>query len=148
LRRCASAVIKILLVEDEPDILDLTAYVLRRARFVVIEATDGAMALRRWKADRPDLVLLDLGLPNVDGFEVLRRIRADEQTPVLVITGRGQGQDALRSLLVSRMSPKQIGNRRRRERGNEWDHTVPDSCRLRVNAPHDLVIELRLVTCH
>ena len=97
MRPTASAVIKILLVEDEPDILDLTAYVLRRARFVVIEATDGAMALRRWKADRPDLVLLDLGLPNVDGFEVLRRIRADEQTPVLVITGRGQGQDALRS---------------------------------------------------
>jgi hypothetical protein len=46
------------------------------------------------------------------------------------------------------MSPKQIGNRRRRERGNEWDHTVPDSRRLRVNAPHDLVSELRLVTRH
>jgi DNA-binding response OmpR family regulator len=90
-------VIKILLVEDEPDILDLTAYVLRRERFVVIEATDGAQALRRWKTDRPDLVILDLGLPGLDGFEVLRRIRAEDETPILIVTGRKDVQDILRS---------------------------------------------------
>lgn len=89
--------IKILLVEDDPDILDLTAYVLRRERFVVIEATDGAQALRRWKTDRPDLVIMDLGLPALDGFEVLRRIREEDQTPVLVITGRKDAHDVLRS---------------------------------------------------
>jgi DNA-binding response OmpR family regulator len=89
-------VIKILLVEDDPDILDLTAYVLRRERFVVTEASDGAQALRRWKADRPDLVIMDLGLPSVDGFEVLRRIREEDQTPVLVITGRKDAHDVLR----------------------------------------------------
>jgi len=89
-------VIKILLVEDDPDILDLTAYVLRRERFVVIEASDGAQALRRWKVDRPDLVIMDLGLPSVDGFEVLRRIRDEDQTPVLVITGRKDAHDILR----------------------------------------------------
>jgi DNA-binding response OmpR family regulator len=89
-------VIKILLVEDDPDILDLTAYVLRRERFVVVEATDGAQALRRWKTDRPDLVIMDLGLPAMDGFEVLRRIREEDQTPVLVITGRKDAQDILR----------------------------------------------------
>lgn len=88
--------IKILLVEDDPDILDLTAYVLRRERFVVVEATDGAQALRRWKTDRPDLVIMDLGLPAMDGFEVLRRIREEDQTPVLVITGRKDAQDILR----------------------------------------------------
>jgi DNA-binding response OmpR family regulator len=88
--------IKILLVEDDPDILDLTAYVLRRERFVVIEATDGAQALRRWKTDRPDLVIMDLGLPALDGFEVLRRIREEDQTPVLVITGRKDAHDILR----------------------------------------------------
>jgi len=65
--------IKILLVEDDADILDLTAYVLRRERFVVVEASDGAQALRRLKADRPDIVVLDLGLPQLDGFEVIRR---------------------------------------------------------------------------
>jgi DNA-binding response OmpR family regulator len=90
-------VIKILLVEDDPEMLDLTAYVLRRERFVVMEASDGAMALRRWKADRPDLVVLDLGLPNVDGFEVLRRMREeDEAMPVLVLTARKDAKDILR----------------------------------------------------
>lgn len=88
--------IKILLVEDDPDILDLTAYVLRRERFVVVEAKDGAQALRRWKADRPDLVIMDLGLPALDGFEVLRKIREEDQTPVLVITGRKDAHDVLR----------------------------------------------------
>jgi DNA-binding response OmpR family regulator len=89
-------VIKILLVEDDPDILDLTAYVLRRERFVVTEASDGAQALRRWKADRPDLVIMDLGLPSLDGFELLRRIREEDQTPILVITGRKDAHDVLR----------------------------------------------------
>jgi len=90
-------VIKILLVEDEPDMLDLTAYVLRRERFVVAEAADGAAALRRWKADRPDIVVLDLGLPSVDGFEVLRRIREESETPVLILTARRNGPDIARA---------------------------------------------------
>lgn len=89
--------IKVLLVEDDPDMLDLTAYVLRRERFVVAEAGDGAQAIRRYKAERPDIVLLDLGLPSLDGFEVLRRIREDGETPVLVITGRRDAQDVLRA---------------------------------------------------
>jgi len=89
--------IKVLLVEDDAEMLDLTAYVLRRERFVVIEASDGATALRRWKADRPDLVVLDLGLPAVDGFEVLRRVREDDEaTPILVLTARRDAQDILR----------------------------------------------------
>jgi DNA-binding response OmpR family regulator len=90
-------VIKILLVEDEPDMLDLTAYVLRRERFVVAEAADGAAALRRWKADRPDIVVLDLGLPSVDGFEVLRKIREESETPVLILTARPKGPDLARA---------------------------------------------------
>jgi DNA-binding response OmpR family regulator len=89
--------IKVMVVEDDLDMLDLTAYVLRRARFVVIEASDGAQALRRWKADRPDVVMLDLGLPALDGFEVLRRIRTESDTPVLVVTGRRDAQDVLRT---------------------------------------------------
>jgi DNA-binding response OmpR family regulator len=90
-------VIKLLLVEDDPDMLDLTAYVLRRERYVVAEASDGAQALRRWRADRPNLVILDLGLPTLDGFEVLRQIRADGSTPILVLTGRRDAQDILRA---------------------------------------------------
>ncbi|TMF78558.1 MAG: response regulator transcription factor [Chloroflexi bacterium] len=93
----ARAMIRILLVEDDPDMLDLTAYVLRRERFVVIEASDGAAALRRWKIDRPDVVVLDIGLPSLDGFEVLRRIRDEGETPVLVLTARNDAQDTLRA---------------------------------------------------
>jgi DNA-binding response OmpR family regulator len=90
-------VIKILLVEDDTDMMDLTAYVLRRERFVVVEAGDGTQALRRWRAERPDIVVLDLGLPSLDGFEVLRRIREDDETtPILVLTGRRDAQDILR----------------------------------------------------
>jgi two-component system OmpR family response regulator len=89
--------IKILLVEDDPDILGLTSNVLRDENFVVIEASNGTQALRRWKTDRPDLIIMDLGLPGVDGFEVLRRIRAEDQTPILVITGRKDAHDIMRS---------------------------------------------------
>ncbi len=89
--------IKLLVVEDDPDMLDLTAYVLRRERFVVVEATDGAQAVRRWKTDQPDLVILDLGLPSLDGFEVLRRIREEGTTPVLIVTGRTDVHDILRA---------------------------------------------------
>jgi DNA-binding response OmpR family regulator len=89
--------IKILVVEDDPDLRDLTAYVLRRDRFVVVEAPDGPEALRRWDADRPDLVVLDLGLPGMDGFEVLRQIRTQDKTPVLVVTGRTESRDVVRT---------------------------------------------------
>jgi len=88
---------KILLVEDDADILDVTAYVLRRNRHLVIEANDGPQALRRWKADRPDLVVLDLGLPSLDGLEVLRQIRAEDDTPVLVLTGRKDAKNLARA---------------------------------------------------
>jgi DNA-binding response OmpR family regulator len=88
---------KILLVEDDVDLLDLMEYVLRRERFVVAGAPDGAEALRRWKADRPDIVVLDLGLPSLDGFEVLRQIRAEDDTPVLVLTGREDVGSKLRA---------------------------------------------------
>src|SRR4051812_8068337 len=95
---CAGGrVIKILVVEDDPDALDLAAYVLRRERFVVLEASDGAQAIRKWKTDRPDLVILDLGLPSLDGFEILRRIREEDHTPVLVLTGRHDAHDVLRT---------------------------------------------------
>ena len=89
--------IKLLLVEDDPDMLDLIGYVLRRERFVVVEASDGAQAIRRWKADQPNLVILDLGLPSLDGFEVLRRIREEGVTPVLIVSGRSDARDISRA---------------------------------------------------
>lgn len=88
---------KILLVEDDPDLLDVTAYALRRERFVVIEATDGSQALHRLKVDRPDLLVLDLGLPKQDGLAVLQRVRDRDSTPVVVLTGRNDEQVILKA---------------------------------------------------
>jgi two-component system KDP operon response regulator KdpE len=79
---------RILVVEDD----DATRTALRRdlaARgFMVDEAPDGTVALQRWDARRPDLVLLDLGLPDLDGIRVLRRIRREATTPVVILSAR------------------------------------------------------------
>ncbi len=87
---------KVLVVEDDLDQLDIAAHKLRRERFVVIEASDGAQALRRFKTERPDLVVVNLALPPPDGFEVLRSIRAEDQTPVLVVSEPSGRSDAYR----------------------------------------------------
>ena len=87
---------KVLLVEDDLDQLDITAHMLRRERFAVIEASDGAQALRRFTTERPDLVILNLAPPPSDGFDVLRQIRSEGQTPVLVVSGPNDRQDTLR----------------------------------------------------
>jgi DNA-binding response OmpR family regulator len=87
---------KVLLVEDDLDQLDITAHMLRRENFAVVEASDGAQAFRRFKTERPDLVVLDLGLPAPHGLELLRAIRGEDQTPVLAVSGPTDRQEALR----------------------------------------------------
>jgi DNA-binding response OmpR family regulator len=92
--------VKILLVEDDADLRDVTAYSLRRERFAVIEACDGAQALHRWKIDRPDLIVLDLGLPRHDGFDVLQKVREKDSTPILVLSGKLDEQSILRAFAM------------------------------------------------
>jgi two-component system KDP operon response regulator KdpE len=81
---------KILLVDDDTDLLDVTAYALRREGFNVIVATDGAQAIRRWEQDRPDLVILDVTMPHFSGIEVCQRIRQAGTTPVILLTALNQ----------------------------------------------------------
>jgi DNA-binding response OmpR family regulator len=78
---------KVLLVEDDVDLLDVTTYALRREGFNVLTATDGAQALRVWEADEPSVVVLDVGLPRLNGFEVCRTIRQGSSTPIILLTG-------------------------------------------------------------
>ena len=87
---------RILLVEGDSAVLGMSANALRRERFAVIEASDGVAALRLFKRVRPDLVVLDLGIPPPDGFEVLRRIRGEDDTPVLVVTVPRDRQERFR----------------------------------------------------
>jgi len=89
----------ILVAEDEQTILDLLSASLRHAGFVVIEAVDGDEALRLARAERPDVLLLDVMMPGHDGFDVVRTLRTDGiNTPVLFVTARGATQDKIQGL--------------------------------------------------
>jgi two-component system OmpR family response regulator len=85
----------ILVVDDHADTRALLVHALKRAGHTVITAGDGEQALELTTASRPDLLVLDLGLPGLDGFEVCRRIRRNSQVPILVLTGRGQEDDVM-----------------------------------------------------
>ena len=79
----------ILIVEDDASTSASVARSLAAHGYRVVEAGDGASARREWERQRPDLVILDLGLPDADGLAVLRSMRRDAATPVLVLTARG-----------------------------------------------------------
>jgi len=86
---------RILLVEDDASIREITALGLRAAGFEVDTAADGAEGLDRWRRERPDLVLLDVMLPRLDGLEVLRAIRREATTPVVMLTARADTIDVV-----------------------------------------------------
>jgi DNA-binding response OmpR family regulator len=85
----------ILVVDDEPSILDLVGMYLGREGFRVETAADGAQALQRVQAQPPALLVLDLMLPEVDGFEVCRRVRAASTLPILMLTARDDDVDKI-----------------------------------------------------
>jgi CheY-like chemotaxis protein len=92
--------LRVLIVEDDSDTADTTAYLLAAAGHAVRVARDGAAALRDVHADPPDVALLDLGLPEVDGCEVARRIRAMGLNPrplLVAVTGYGTALDRERT---------------------------------------------------
>jgi two-component system response regulator MtrA len=86
---------RILLVEDDPSIREVVAMGLRGAGFTVSTAADGEDGLARWRSESPDLVLLDVMLPRVDGLEVCRAIRREATTPVVMLTARGDTIDVV-----------------------------------------------------
>jgi two-component system response regulator MtrA len=86
---------RILLVEDDPSIREVTAIGLRNAGFEVDTAPDGAAGLEKWRRSPPDLVLLDVMLPRMDGLEVCREIRRESTTPVVMLTARGDTIDVV-----------------------------------------------------
>jgi DNA-binding response OmpR family regulator len=90
----------VLVVEDTDEIRELVVTVLRRAGFDVREASSGAAALEEVRRDAPDLIVLDLGLPDADGTEVCRQIRAETPCYVLMLTARAEEVDLLIGLAV------------------------------------------------
>jgi DNA-binding response OmpR family regulator len=85
----------VLVVDDEPMVRDVLERYLTAEGFAVRSAADGEQALERIDEDLPDLVLLDLMLPKVDGYEVLSRIREQGSTPVIMLTARGEETDRI-----------------------------------------------------
>ena len=94
---------KVVVIEDEPDILELIEYNLRREGFEVATATSGRSGLSVIGREQPDIVLLDLLLPGLDGLDVCRRLRAVDSTrdlPVIMVTARGEESDVVLGLGV------------------------------------------------
>ncbi len=92
---------RIFVVDDEPDMVELLATILRSDGFEVETETDGRSALARVLADPPDLFLLDLMMPDLDGMELLKLLRLDPkgaQVPVLVVSARTGHQDQIGTL--------------------------------------------------
>ncbi len=90
---------RVLIAEDEPNIAESLCFVLAREGFEVRCVADGAIALRCLLGDPPDVLLLDLMLPGLNGYEVLKRVRADAglaSLPVLVLTARTQAHERAR----------------------------------------------------
>jgi len=98
---------RILCIEDEAEMIELTRLVLEREGFEVVGAVGGAKGLASLKEEKPDLVLLDLMMPDMDGWEVYRQMKADKELadiPVIVVTARAQSIDKVLGLQVAKVS--------------------------------------------
>jgi two-component system, OmpR family, alkaline phosphatase synthesis response regulator PhoP len=105
----------VLVVEDEPDIARLVRDYLDNAGFAVLVARDGESALHHIRAVKPDLMILDLGLPEMDGLEVTRRVRSFSGIPIIILTARADETDRIVGLelgaddyVVKPFSPKEL----------------------------------------
>jgi len=87
---------KVLVADDEKDIRRLITFTLERAGFEIVEASDGKQALEMARQHNPNIILLDVMMPQMDGYEVCRRLRAEPEltnTPVLFLSAKGQNHE-------------------------------------------------------
>ena len=127
---------KVLVVDDEPKIVQLARDYLEHAGFTVVAAHDGKAALATARAQKPDLIVLDLGLPELGGLDVARTIRQESNVPIVMLTGRSEESDKLVGLelgaddyVTKPFSPKELVARvravlRRTERPRAESETV------------------------
>lgn len=105
----------ILVVDDEPKIVQIARDYLEHAGMTVVTARDGKGALASFRSSKPDLVVLDLGLPEMDGLDVTRALRKDSNVPIIMLTARGEESDKLVGLelgaddyVTKPFSPKEL----------------------------------------
>lgn len=106
---------KVLIVEDELKIARLVRDYLTEAGFAVVEATDGSAALSLARSERPDMILMDLGLPGIDGLDVTRKLRETSSVPIIMLTARSEETDRVVGLelgaddyITKPFSPKEL----------------------------------------
>ena len=110
---------KVLVVDDDRVIADLVVFTLRRAGYEAVIANDAASAVRRWREDEPDLIMLDVNLPGApgleDGFAICKRVRSESNVPVILLTVRAEEEDIIRGLeagaddyVLKPFSPRQL----------------------------------------
>ncbi len=126
----------ILVVDDEPKIVQLARDYLEHAGFAVLAASDGPTALHAARSSKPDLIVLDLGLPQLDGLDVTRSLRKDSDVPIIMLTARSEESDKLIGLelgaddyLTKPFSPKELVARvrtvlRRADRSSSPDEII------------------------
>ncbi len=88
----------VLVVEDDPDTLNLLKLTLRRAGMNVVGATDGKQAIRKWMETNPNIVLLDIMMPEMDGWETLGQLRAVTEAPIIMLSAMSQKENVVRGL--------------------------------------------------
>ena len=89
---------KVLVVDDDRDLLPLIAFALERAGFLVVKAADGEQGWELFRSENPDLAVLDINMPGMDGFELAGRLREASEIPILMLTVRGEEEDIVRAL--------------------------------------------------
>jgi len=97
---------RVVCIEDEPEMIDLVRLILGRKGFEVIGADGGVEGLQTVKREKPDLVLLDLMMPDMDGWEVYQQIKADEELrgiPIVVVTAKAQSIDKVLGLHIAKV---------------------------------------------
>jgi DNA-binding response OmpR family regulator len=140
----------VLVIEDDADIRQLLRTLLDREGYAVAEAASGREGLRAFHEARPDLVILDVGLPDLDGWQVLERIRDMSDAPVLVLTARSSERDKVRGLnagaddyLTKPFSRVELLARlqaiRRRQVTTSTTRTSFDDGRIRIDFAHQQV---------
>ena len=91
---------RILLVDDEPDIIETVAFMLQTRNYSVSIASGGLEAIEKAKKELPDLILLDIMMPDVDGYDVCMKLKAEEGTkhiPIIMLTAKGESEAVLKS---------------------------------------------------
>lgn len=97
---------KVVVVEDEPEMIDLMRLILSRKGFEVVGANGGVRGLETIRAEKPDIVLLDLMMPEMDGWQVYQQLKADPNTeniPVVVVTAKAQNIDKVLGLHIAKV---------------------------------------------